>query len=212
MARSEQWKVHARKLEYRNCKPDPIFPLKGVMLTGSKGNDDQMFWGIAAMTAAEYKFPNRPSGDTWLTLAEGVFYDQSGDSGQGWETTICEGGLRWQKFIAQSGYVMKNAVSNGGFMMLAARLALYNQKDSYGKWAEKVWNWANTAGMIDNSTWTVYDSISKGSGGKVADCTGPDHTQWTYNYGTFMTGCAYMYAYVSWSFLQKCFILFSRRL
>lgn len=172
-----------------------------------------MFWGIAAMTAAEYNFPNAPTGDTWLTLAEGVFYDQSSDNGQGWDTTICEGGLRWQKFIAQSGYVMKNAVSNGGFMMLAARLAMYTQKQSFADWAEKEWNWATTAGMIDNTTWTVFDSISKGTGGKVADCTGPDHTQWTYNYGTFMTGCAYMYAFVSlivalvfiW---QRCYLFY----
>ncbi|KAJ6164764.1 hypothetical protein N7470_003436 [Penicillium chermesinum] len=161
------------------------------------GNDDQMFWGIAAMTAAEYKFPNPPTGDTWLTLAEGVFYDQSSDNGQGWDTTICEGGLRWQKFIAQSGYVMKNAVSNGGFMMLAARLAYYNQKDSFAAWAEKTWDWATTAGMIVNTTatWSIWDSLSKGTGGIVPDCTGPGHTQWTYNYGTFITGCAYMYAY-----------------
>ena len=155
-----------------------------------------MFWGLAAITAAEYKFPNRPSGDTWLTLAEGVFNNQISPEGKGWETSICGGGLRWQKEIWQSGYTMKNAVSNGGFFMLAARLAWYTQKQNYATWAEKVYYWSTSVNLVNNKTWAVADSVRAGSGGPNG-CSLPDHTAWTYNYGTYISGAGYMYAYVS---------------
>lgn len=155
-----------------------------------------MFWGLAAITAAEYNLPNRPDGDTWLTLAERVFNDQKKSGNGGWETTICGGGLRWQKDVWQGGYTMKNSVSNGGFFMLAARLAWFKQEDEFATWAEKVWDWATKVKLVNKRTWEVADSVSAGSGG-ADGCTLPDHTRWTYNYGTFLSGAAYMYAYVS---------------
>ncbi|KAJ5218434.1 uncharacterized protein N7498_000533 [Penicillium cinerascens] len=160
------------------------------------GNDDQMFWGLAAITAAEYNFPNRPSGDTWLTLAEGVFNNQISPQGNGWETSICGGGLRWQKQVWQPGYTLKNAVSNGGFFMLAARLAWYTQDDVYSTWAEKVWNWSTKVDMVNTTTWAVADSVSAGTGGPDG-CSLPDNSRWTYNYGTYLSGAAYMYAYTN---------------
>ena len=155
-----------------------------------------MFWGLAAITAAEYNFPNRPSGDTWLTLAEGVFNNQISPQGNGWETSICGGGIRWQKQVWQAGYTLKNAVSNGGFFMLAARLAWYTQKEEYYTWAEKVWDWSTNVKMVNNKTWAVADSVGAGSGGPDG-CGLPDNSLWTYNYGTYLSGAAYMYAYVS---------------
>ncbi|CAG7953034.1 unnamed protein product [Penicillium olsonii] len=160
------------------------------------GNDDQMFWGLAAITAAEYKLPNRPSGDTWLTLAERVFYNQKSAQGGGWDTTICGGGLRWQKDVWQGGYTMKNSVSNGGFFMLAARLAWFTQDKEYATWAEKVWDWSTSVKLVNNQTWEVADSVREGKGGPDG-CTLPDHTRWTYNYGTFLSGAAYMYAHTN---------------
>lgn len=167
-----------------------------TILTVLQGNDDQMFWGVAAITAAEYNLPNRPSGDTWLTLAEGVFNNQKSPKGNGWETTICGGGLRWQKQVWQDGYTMKNAVSNGGFFMLAARLAWYTQEKEYATWAEKVWDWSTTVNLVNNKTWAVADSVRAGSGGPDG-CSLPDNSRWTYNYGIYLSGAAYMYAYVS---------------
>lgn len=155
-----------------------------------------MFWGLAAITAAEYNFPNRPTGDTWLTLAEGVFNDQKDPDGKGWDTTVCGGGLRWQKELWQSGYTMKNAVSNGGFFMLAARLAWFKQEKGYSTWAEKVWDWSTHVNLVNDTTWAVADSVRQGTGGPDG-CSLPDNTQWTYNYGTYASGAAYMYAYVS---------------
>jgi mannan endo-1,6-alpha-mannosidase len=42
--------------------------------TASLGNDDQGFWGMSAMLAAETKFPNPPADKPqWLALAQAVF-------------------------------------------------------------------------------------------------------------------------------------------
>jgi mannan endo-1,6-alpha-mannosidase len=45
--------------------------------THSEGNDDQAFWGLAAMAAAEMNFPNPPpKSPQWLALAQAVFNEQ----------------------------------------------------------------------------------------------------------------------------------------
>lgn len=87
-----------------------------------EGNDDQVFWGFAAMTAAEYKFPNPPAGQPqWLALAQGVWNSQQ----LRWDSATCGGGLRWQIFTFNNGYDYKNSPSNAGFMNLGARLFAY---------------------------------------------------------------------------------------
>ncbi|KAJ5899917.1 hypothetical protein N7495_004661 [Penicillium taxi] len=153
------------------------------------GNDDQMFWGLAAMTAAELKLPNMPTGFSWLSLAQGVFNTQK----DRWETSMCDGGLRWQLYVYQgSGYYLKNAVSNGGFFQLAARLARYTNDDQYLKWARKAWDWSCSVPLVNNKTWEVSDSTNGEN-----QCNNGDHTQWTYNYGIYMMGAAYMYSHTN---------------
>lgn len=90
--------------------------------TKALGNDDQGFWGLAAMTAAETGFED-PDKDQpgWLSLAQGVFNTQV----VRWDTTTCGGGFRWQIFTFNNGYGYKNSISNGCVFNLAARLALY---------------------------------------------------------------------------------------
>lgn len=85
------------------------------------GNDDQGFWAITAMQAAEYNFPN-PAADqpSWLALVQAVFNEQI----RRWDTGTCGGGLRWQMF-EKPGYGYKNSVSNGLLFQIAARLARY---------------------------------------------------------------------------------------
>lgn len=83
------------------------------------GNDDQSFWGMAVLTAAELNFPNPPAGDPqWLALAQAVFNRQVSR----WDNATCGGGLRWQIFPFNNGYNYKNAISNGCFFNMAARL------------------------------------------------------------------------------------------
>ncbi|KAJ5354949.1 hypothetical protein N7541_005993 [Penicillium brevicompactum] len=134
------------------------------------GNDDQMFWGLAAMTAVEYGFPDRPSGFSWLSLAQGVFNTQI----KRWDTSSCGGGLRWQIWPYQNGYGMKNSISNGG------------------AWANKIWDWSVSSPLLSNTTWNVADSTNVDN-----DCATQGNDQWTYNYGTYLMGAAYMYNYTN---------------
>ncbi|EKV06618.1 Glycosyl hydrolase, putative [Penicillium digitatum PHI26] len=149
-----------------------------------RGNDDQMFWGLAAMTAAELSFPDRSTGFSWLSLAQGVFNTQI----KRWDTSSCGGGLRWQIWPYQSGYGMKNSISNGGLFQLSARLARYTGDAIYLQWANKIWDWSASSPLLSNSTWNVADSTNIDN-----DCSTQGNAQWTYNYGTYLMGAAYMY-------------------
>lgn len=73
------------------------------------GNDDQAFWGMAAMRAAETGLEDPLAGQPgWLALAQAVFNTQT----PRWDMT-CGGGLRWQIFPFNVGYNYKNSISNG---------------------------------------------------------------------------------------------------
>lgn len=99
--------------------------------------------------------------------------------------------MRWQIFTFNNGYNLKNSVANGGFFQLAARLAVYTQNDTYAQWANKVWDWAESSPLLSTETWQINDNTDVDN-----NCTTVDQTQWTYNYGTFLSGAAYMYNYV----------------
>jgi mannan endo-1,6-alpha-mannosidase len=155
--------------------------------TKTLGNDDQGFWGMAAMTAAETKFQDPPdSSPGWLALAQGVFNTQA----PRYDTATCNGGFRWQIFTFNSGYNYKNTISNGCFFNLAARLALYTGNSTYADWALKTFDWVRDVGLI-SSTYEVYDGTQN-----TDNCTTKDHTKWTYNAGIYLLGSAVMYNYV----------------
>jgi mannan endo-1,6-alpha-mannosidase len=72
----------------------------------SLGNDDQAFWALATLTALEYGFPI-PQGKAstiWLDLSRAAFDTMV----PRWETSTCNGGLRWQIFESNKGYDYKN--------------------------------------------------------------------------------------------------------
>ncbi|TWU70930.1 hypothetical protein ED733_001561 [Metarhizium rileyi] len=147
------------------------------------GNDDQMFWGVAAMTAAELKLPDRPKGFSWLSLAQGVYNTQIAR----WDTSACGGGLRWQLFPYQGGFTLKNSISNGGLFQIAARLYRYTNDKQYLDWANKVWDWSIKSPLVDTETWNIADSTN------INDCSSQGNEQWSYNYGTYLMGAAYLY-------------------
>lgn len=153
----------------------------------TEGNDDQGFWGIAVMAAAERNFPN-PDDDQpqWLYLAQAVFNTMA----ERWDGDNCNGGLRWQIFEWNSGYDYKNSVSNGCLFHIAARLARYTGNESYADWAEKVHDWMEGTGLIieQGSWYFVYDGVSIND-----NCTDVTKLQWTYNQGLMLAGAAYMY-------------------
>jgi len=154
--------------------------------TLSLGNDDQAFWGIAAMAAAERAFPDPPADKPqWLALAQAVFNRQASR----WDTQHCNGGLRWQVVSTNKGYDYKNAISNGLFFHLGARLARYTGNQSYADWAEKAYDWSRESGLV-SSEYKIYD------GAHIPECVVSSVYQWTYNAGVYLSGAAYMYNFV----------------
>lgn len=169
--------------------------------TMTEGNDDQGFWGLAVMSAAEKDFPTfvkrngeplefdgiSEEGDvSWIEAAQGVFKDMA----ERWDTSSCNGGLRWQIYTWNNGYDYKNSVANGCLFNLAARLARFTGEKAYAQWATKIWEWMVERNFIetDTSDWKVRD------GAKIAnDCSEVSKTRWSYNAGLFMGGAAVMY-------------------
>jgi mannan endo-1,6-alpha-mannosidase len=137
------------------------------------------------MSAAENQYPDTPPGQpSWLQLAENLFDNQASR----WDTTSCGGGLKWQIYPKNSyGYDYKNSISNGGFFQLASRLARYTGDQKYLDWAIKSWDWCQTVGLI-SANYDVFDGTDD-----LIECTGLDHTQWSYNVAVFIEGAAALY-------------------
>lgn len=135
------------------------------------------------------KYPDPPKDKpSWLALSQAVFNLQANR----WDTSHCNGGLRWQIFTWNKGYDYKNSISNGGFFQLAARLARYTGNDTYAQWAEKTWDWMAGTPLFTTNNYAVYDGANIES-----NCTNPSKIQWTYNVGTMLMGAANMFNYVS---------------
>jgi mannan endo-1,6-alpha-mannosidase len=180
--------VVTQAMLFQANSPDDDY--KPVNQSKSLGNDDQGFWGFAAMTAAETNFPNPPKDSPqWLALAQGVFNTQAVQYDV--KPITCGGGLRWQIFSFNAGYNYKNAISNGAFFSLGARLARYTGNTTYYERADKAYQWVQDIGMI-TADYSIYDGTDERN-----NCTDFDHNRWTYNVGVFLIGAANMYNYVS---------------
>ncbi|KAI1779272.1 glycoside hydrolase family 76 protein [Hypoxylon cercidicola] len=156
--------------------------------TLTEGNDDQGFWAMAVMTAAEYKFQDPPEGQPqWLALAQAVFNTQAAR----WDQDHCNGGLRWQIFTWNNGFDYKNSISQACFFNVAARLALYTGNSTYADWAVRTWDWMVNVKFIDDN-YRVYD------GAHIEDnCTTITPYEFSYNVGAFLLGSAAMAAYTN---------------
>ncbi|KAH6996407.1 glycosyl hydrolase family 76-domain-containing protein [Ilyonectria sp. MPI-CAGE-AT-0026] len=153
-----------------------------------EGNDDLFFWGSAVLSAAERNFP-QPNKDlpSWLDIGANVFNQLVGR----WDTSDCNGGLRWQIFSTNpNGLDYKNSVSNGGFFQLAARLARATGNETYANWAEYIWNWSSDIGFIDPDNYHVYDGASSAD-----NCTKINKYSFTYTSGIYLYGAAVMANY-----------------
>jgi mannan endo-1,6-alpha-mannosidase len=151
--------------------------------TKTLGNDDQGFWGMAAMSAAENKLPDLKDGPSWISLTQAVFQTQH----ERWDAERCGGGLKWQVFPTNSGYDYKNTISNGCFFNIAARLYKYLGNDTYSEWAERTWEWEQSIGLM-SSDFHFFDGT-----GDSENCTTINRIQWTYNAGVHMSGAAAMW-------------------
>jgi mannan endo-1,6-alpha-mannosidase len=151
---------------------------------------------MAAMTAAETNFPNPPPDQPqWLALAQAV-YNRQADPSRHDDT--CGGGMRWQVYW-NTGYDYKNAISNGIFINLGARLAVYTGNHSYTDWVETTWKWMLDTGIMD-SNYSIYDGIH------VENCSAVAPFQFSYNAAIFLLTAATMYNYVSKYLLFSVFI------
>ncbi|KAI1081503.1 glycoside hydrolase family 76 protein [Whalleya microplaca] len=158
-------------------------------VTASLGNDDQGFWGMTAMQAAEENFPDPPKDQPqWLSLAQAVFNTQA-DPGR--HDNTCGGGLRWQIPFSNNGYNYKNSIANGIFFNLGARLARYTSNQTYADWAEKTWDWVQSVGFMDKD-YNIYDGAHV-----ETNCTDINRAQFSYNNGVYLLGAAYMWNYTN---------------
>ncbi|KAL5347942.1 hypothetical protein ACLOAV_007354 [Pseudogymnoascus australis] len=158
------------------------------------GNDDQGFWGMSAMTAAEFNFENpEPDQPQWLALAQAVFQTQAPKL----DPTTCGGGLHWQAYSYLNGYSYKNSISNGCFFNIGSRLALYTKNETYAKYATESWEWMTGVGFIDKD-YNVFDG-----GDQKDNCTEINRTTFSYNAGIFLLGAATMYNYTDGSAVWK---------
>lgn len=156
--------------------------------TRVEGNDDQCFWALAAMAAAERRFTDPPPDQPqWLTLVQGTFNSQAAR----WDMETCGGGLKWQIFRFNKGFNYKNTISNGCFFNIAARLATYTNNHTYAAWAEKTWEWVQRIGLITPDYYFLDGTDD------LKNCSQLNRNRWTYNAGIFMLGAAHMYQFVS---------------
>lgn len=157
--------------------------------TKTLGNDDQAFWGMAAMSAAENKLPDLKDGPSWLALAQGVYNTQVAR----WSST-CGGGLNWQIFNYNKGFTYKNTISNGCFFNIAARLYKYTGNVTYAAEAEKHWDWELKTKLFEvkDGGYHFYDGADERD-----NCQKVEPIQWTYNVGVHLAGATAMWNAVS---------------
>ncbi|CAK7262653.1 hypothetical protein SEPCBS119000_000076 [Sporothrix epigloea] len=163
--------------------------------TASLGNDDQGFWGLSALLAAETNFQNPPDDKPqWLELAQAVWNTQAApDRHDG----TCGGGLRWQIPLTNNGYDYKNSIANGIFFNTGARLARYTGNDTYAKIATETWDWVSGVGLM-TPTFDIYDGAHVES-----NCTDMYKQQFSYNAAVYLQGAAFMYNYTNGSTVWK---------
>lgn len=179
--------VTFQALQHQVGDNDDYMPSNQTM---NEGNDDQGFWAMAAMVAAERNFKNPGTdGAQWLALAQAVFNEYASR----WDEVYCGGGLRWQIYTFNNGYTYKNSIANGCFFNIGARLARYTGNSTYADWAAKIYDWMESVSFID-AEYNVYDGAGYASN---ANCTTIDKVQFSYNAGIWMHGAAVMYNYTN---------------
>ena len=152
------------------------------MMPDAHGNDDQAWWALAALTAAENAVPVPEGSPTFLSMAQNVFNEQKAR----WDTTTCGGGMKFKIKPGEGGYNYKSSIANGLFFQLAARLAKLTGDSDALSWAEKSYDWVASTGLIDGE-FNVYDGTDDSKG-----CVDLNHDQWSYNGGVFLYGAAVM--------------------
>ncbi|KAK6071453.1 glycosyl hydrolase family 76 [Seiridium cupressi] len=149
--------------------------------SASMGNDDQAFWALSALVAAETGYTDPPADQPqWLPLAQAVFNEQTHEDRRVPAGSRCEWGLRWQVYPSNNGYDYINS----------ARLARYTNNDTYLELASRTFDILEKLGYVD-ADWNVYD------GAHLPDCTDINKAQFSYNTAMLMQGAAFLYNYTN---------------
>ncbi|KAI0555499.1 mannan endo-1,6-alpha-mannosidase DCW1-like protein [Xylaria curta] len=167
----------------------PNFDFMSTLYSGSEGNDDQAFWAFAILEAAERNFP-QPNDQIppWLQIVENIWNTMV----LRWDDGTCGGGLHWQIYPGNpNGLDYKNAVSNGGFFQMSARLARATDNETYFLWSEKIWDWSQKIGLIDQD-FTVFDGASSSQ-----ECHDINPLSFSYSQGIYMYGAAMLFNYTN---------------
>ena len=105
-----------------------------------------------------------------------------------WGLDGCNGGLKWQIFPSNAGYDYKNSAANGGFFLMAARLARFTGNSTYLDWATRSWDWMVGVGLIDleaEGGYVVFDGTDD-----TKNCTTLNHAMFSYSLGMILLGSA----------------------
>ncbi|KAI1137801.1 glycoside hydrolase family 76 protein [Hypoxylon sp. FL0543] len=153
--------------------------------TTTEGNDDQSSWALSAIAAEEIGFQEPGQNNSWLSIAENVFNDQSSadrrvDDGE------CKGALRWQILSFNNGYDYVNSASNAGYFNLAAQLAHLTGNKTYEDAASDTFELLQNIGLISKN-YDVYDGVH------ASDCKSINKVQFSYPAALLLQGAAYMY-------------------
>jgi predicted alpha-1,6-mannanase (GH76 family) len=128
--------------------------------------DDSGWWGITWL-----KMYDRTRAPKYLATARTIHAHMA----KNWHPEK-GGGVMWSEDADKQ---RPNAITNGLFLILSARLHERTHADAYRKWAEKTLQW-----MRDNA---LYDGIA------VVDAPGHAGDYWTYNQGVFIGGLTALY-------------------
>lgn len=158
--------------------------------SASMGNDDQAFWALSALVAAETGFTDPPAEDPqWLSLAQAVFNEQTHEERRV-PSGNCQWGLRWQVYQTNNGFDYINTIANACYFNIGARLARYTNNDTYMELAGRTFDLMEKLGYVD-ADWNVYD------GAHLPDCTDINKAQFSYNSAMLMQGAAFLYNYTN---------------
>lgn len=151
--------------------------------TSSETTFGQSLWALATMSAAETGFqnPSDSSKTGWVGFAQNAWQEQAVQWNNSLKST-CKGGLNTD--ISGSGGI--DALSNGAFFALSARLARYTGNGTFGDAAESVYSWAESSGLI-NTNGSVSESLN-------SDCKNAGFAgQLSADAAVFILGAAHMY-------------------
>lgn len=143
--------------------------------SGLSGNDDWLWWGIAALKQF-YVTGDAMWWDDYIIPVYNKIVTY-------WDDT-CGGGIWWD-----TGRTYKNAITNELWLTFVMLMYAASRETEYLNWGNKAWSWFKSSGMI-NSENLVNDGLT-------SSCQNNGETTWTYNQGVFLSALANLYLFGS---------------